>query len=139
MLNNEKISFWSSFTIIMLLTLLCGAFVCLRANTKELNSIRNLADEYRIAYVSAARENSRVRDCLRSCRDIIGELGDTTEQSIGNLSEAIDYVEQIRYQVAILANTLCSFDTSDVFTGNDLQPYFDWEYNKITNIHSAGE
>ena len=129
MKNEKAYTFWSMWVIIMLLAILSGTFVCLRANSKELDNARNLADEYRVAYVSAATENQRVRECIRGCQEIIRELGDTTEQSIGNIHEAIEYVEQIRYEVAILANTLSDFDSSDIYLGYDLQSFYDWQLN----------
>ena len=103
-----------TFIIICLVVLLVGTHLYY---SEQLDKLGTVNDQLTERLSDATDTNRRLAETVEQCQFLVAELGDTTDRSIGTVSEAINLIEEIRTQVQGLELELGT---------RDIDGYYDW-------------
>jgi len=110
----EKKTFIFTFIIICLVILLVGTHLYY---SEQLDKLGTVNDQLTERLSDATDTNRRLAETVEQCQFLVAELGDTTDRSIGTVSDAINLIEEIRTQVQSLELELGTWN---------IDGYYDW-------------
>ena len=120
----EKKHFIFSCILLFLLAIFSAVCVTLYTNIREANELRRTNDTIRTELTRATETNreltEQLRDCTKrveQCQFILSDLDGITNTNIRTIREAIDIIEETRYEIACLSYYLGGVDTDS---------YYDW-------------
>lgn len=103
-----------TFIIICLAALLVGTKIYY---SEQLDESGRLVDQLTERLSDATDTNRRLAETVEQCQFLVTELGNTTDRSIGTVSDAINIIEEIRTQVQSLELELGTWN---------IDGYYDW-------------
>lgn len=103
-----------TFIIICLVVLLVGTHLYY---SEQLDESGRLVDQLTERLSDATDTNRRLAETVEQCQFLVTELKDTTDRSIGTVSDAINLIEEIRTQVQSLELELGTWD---------IDGYYNW-------------
>lgn len=108
----EKKTFIFTFIIICLVGLLVGTHLYY---SEQLDESRRLNDQLTERLSDATDTNRRLTETVEQCQFLVTELGNTTDRSIGTVSDAINLIEEIRTEVQSLELELGTWDSDGYY------------------------
>lgn len=103
-----------TFIIVCLVILLVGTKVYY---SEQLDESGRINDQLTERLSDATDTNRRLAETVERCQFLVTELGDTTDRSIGTVSDAINLIEETREAVGALEAQLGLWDSDS---------YYDW-------------
>lgn len=120
----EKKHFIFSCILLFLLAIFTAVCVTLYINIREANELRRTNDTIRTELTRATEANRELAreldDCTRrieQCQFILSDLDGLTTTNIRTIREAVETIEELRYEIACLSYYIGGVDTDS---------YYDW-------------
>lgn len=110
-----------TFIIICLVVMLVGTHLYY---SEQLDKLGTVNDQLTERLSDATDTNRRLTETVEQCQFIVTELGDTTDRSIGTVSDAINIIEETREAVGALEAQLGLWDSDS---------YYDWLDSWLSN------
>lgn len=118
----EKKHFIYSCAILFFLAVFSAICVTLYTNVREIDSLRRTNDSIRTELTRATETNrelaEQLDDCTRrveQCKFILSDLDGLANSNIGTIREAIETIEELRYEIACLSYYLDGVDTDSYY------------------------
>ena len=102
------------YVVLALVILLVGTKVYY---SEQLDESGRINDQLTERLSDATDTNRRLAETVERCQFLVTELGDTTDRSIGTVSDAINLIEETREAVGALEAQLGLWDSDS---------YYDW-------------
>lgn len=118
----EKKHFIFSCILLFLLAVFSAVCVTLYTNIREANELRRTNDSIRTELTRATETNRELAgeldECTRrveQCKFILSDLDGLTTTNIGTIREAVETIEELRYEIACLSYYLGGVDTDSYY------------------------
>ena len=118
----EKKYFILSCAILFFLAVFSAVCVTLYTNIREIDNLRRTNDAIRTELTRATEANrglaEQLDDCTRrieQCQFILSDLDGLTNSNIGTIREAVETIEELRYEIACLSYYLDGVDTDSYY------------------------
>ena len=118
----EKKHFIFSCILLFLLAIFAAVCVTLYTNIREANELRRTNDTIRTELTRATEANRELAgeldNCTRrieQCQFILSDLDGLTNTNIRTIREAVETIEELRYEIACLSYYIGGVDTDSYY------------------------
>lgn len=118
----EKKHFIYSCIVLFFLAVFSAICVTLYTNVREIDNLRRANDSIRTELTRATETNreltAELDDCrsrIEQCQFILSDLDGLTNSNIGTIREAVETIEELRYEIACLSYYLDGVDTDSYY------------------------
>lgn len=122
----EKKHFIFSCIFLFFLVVFAATGVTLYTNSKQLDESRRTNDQFREQLIRAEDTNRKLTEELEDCRGrieqcqfILSDLDGLTTTNVRTIREAIELIEETRYEVGCLSYYLGCFDSTEYYDRTD--------------------